>query len=87
MKNPIPLLLLLLVGWIAGLAFYTRQSCGDCTSPLGLSTTAAPNSQNLTKKYLSDNNINEAQIVPAGKGSKSPIADTALEGRAKNSAR
>jgi OmpA-OmpF porin, OOP family len=52
MKNPIPLLLLLLGGWIAGMAFYTRQSCGDCTSPAALSTTAAHNSQNLAKSLL-----------------------------------
>ncbi len=31
MKNPIPLLVLLLVGWIAGMSYMTKQTCGDCS--------------------------------------------------------
>jgi OmpA-OmpF porin, OOP family len=52
MKNPIPLLALLLAGWIAGMSYFTRQSCGDCSNPSTLSTPAVSGVQNLTKSLL-----------------------------------
>ncbi len=56
MKNPIPLLALLLAGWIAGMSYFTRQSCGDCSNPSTLSTPAVSGVQNLTKSILITDN-------------------------------
>jgi OmpA-OmpF porin, OOP family len=58
MKNPIPLLALLLAGWIAGMSYFTRQSCGDCSNSGTLSTPAVSGVQNLTKSLLIADNAN-----------------------------
>ena len=52
MKNPIPLFILLLLGWIAGLASYTRKTCGDCASPNAVSAVTPTAVPNLTKSLL-----------------------------------
>ncbi|MDZ7876268.1 MAG: OmpA family protein [Saprospiraceae bacterium] len=57
MKNPIPMLALLLAGWIAGMSYYTRQSCGDCSNPSSL-TPAVSSAQNLGKRLLIADNAN-----------------------------
>jgi OmpA-OmpF porin, OOP family len=41
MKKPIPLLLLLLATWIAGMSYVSRQTCGDCSIPAGAAVTTA----------------------------------------------
>jgi OmpA-OmpF porin, OOP family len=58
MKNPIPLLALLLAGWIAGMSYFTRQSCGDCSNPGTLLAPAVSGVQNLTKSLLIADNAN-----------------------------
>jgi OmpA-OmpF porin, OOP family len=57
MKNPIPLLALLLAGWIAGMSYFTRQSCGDCSMPSTLAP-AVSGVQNLGKSLLIADNAN-----------------------------
>ncbi len=58
MKHPIPLLALLLAVWIAGMSYYTRQSCGDCSNPTALSTSAISGAQNGAKSLLIADNAN-----------------------------
>jgi OmpA-OmpF porin, OOP family len=56
MKNPIPLLALLLAVWIAGMSYFTRQSCGDCPNPS--ISSAVLGVQNLGKNLLIADNVN-----------------------------
>ena len=56
MKNPIPLLALLLAGWIVGMSYYTRQSCGDCSNPSPLIPSVS-GVQNLGKNLLIADNV------------------------------
>lgn len=58
MKHPIPLLALLLAAWIAGMSYFTRQSCGDCSAPSALSTPAVSGVQNVAKSLLIADNAN-----------------------------
>jgi OmpA-OmpF porin, OOP family len=57
MKNPIPLLVLLLAGWIAGMSYFTRQSCGDCSMPSALAP-AVSGVQTSGKSLLIADNAN-----------------------------
>jgi OmpA-OmpF porin, OOP family len=52
MKNPIPLLALLLVGWIAGMSYFTRHSCGDCSISSAVSAPTMTGVSGLTKNLL-----------------------------------
>jgi OmpA-OmpF porin, OOP family len=58
MKHPIPLLALLLAAWLIGMSYFTRQSCGDCSSPSALLTPATTGVQNLGKSLLIADNVN-----------------------------
>jgi OmpA-OmpF porin, OOP family len=58
MKNPIPLLALLLAAWIASMSYFTRQSCGDCSMPSISSTSAVSSVQNLGRNILIADNAN-----------------------------
>jgi outer membrane protein OmpA-like peptidoglycan-associated protein len=57
----------------------------DSKGNVDMNTRLSQERANFVKKYLSENNIKEAQIVPTGKGPTQPIADNGTpEGMAKN---